>query len=119
MFNWFKKNNIKVSHKSVPEHEPEGELASIKYYITQDQNLICEIDIKIFNESSVHCFGKLLGLLERGEVMGVTIETLQILYEQEEVATTQFVDNVLTHWQMESNQTIQPIIKPTDVFKEK
>ncbi len=113
MFNWLKKNNKKLSS------EPEIELASIKYFIVQDENLHCEVEVNVFNELSANCFGKLLLLLEHGEIMGLTIETLQMLSETNREGATQFVDQALTHWQTESNRLIKPVIRPTEVFKEK
>lgn len=95
------------------------ELASIKYIISQDENLYCEVKVNVFNESLANCFGKLLLLLEHGEVMGFTIETLQALSENDREKTTQFVDQALIHWQTESNKLIKPVIRPTEVFKEK
>lgn len=116
MFNWFaRKNKTSTS----PPPSPSSELASIKYSITLDQSLSCEIKINIFNELSANCFGKLLLLIEQGDLIVVTVEALQMLYENNVEEQTQFVDQVLTHWKTESDKIIQPFIKPTDVFKEK
>ena len=140
MFNWFKKKNqdwqpdssvverrgdiVKRTKANDDSEEPITdddtiELASIKYAILQDENLHCEVEVKIFNESSANCFGKLLVLLEHGEIMGLTLETLQMLNENNTKEIAQFVDQVLTHWQSESNKMIKPVIRPTEVFDKK
>jgi len=48
--------------------------------------------------------------------MGLTLETLQMLNENNTEEISQFVDQVLTHWQSESNKMIKPVIRPTEVF---
>lgn len=93
-------------------------VGSLKYILTEDEELACEIEIKRFDNLSSDYFAKLLFLLDQGQLTSISIDALNMLHENNLPEQSNFVEEVLKKMQREQGRLIQPVIRPTDVFKE-
>ncbi len=110
----FSQNNQNQEQNS----EEIKDLSSIKYAVTPDKDLVCEIEINTFDEESAKHLGKLFLLIEQGQVINIAVDALKMLIENNVPEQTVFVENVLFYWKKEYEENIIiPLIRPTDVFK--
>jgi len=98
--------------------EDRQSIGSIKFILTKDKELACEIEVKKFDKLSSDYFSKLLFLLDQGQLTSVCVEALGMLHENNIAEQSTFVNDVLIKMQKEQSMLLQPIVKPTDVFKE-